>query len=132
VDAHDITPDQAYPSLRLKEIGAIQIPLPPLEVQREIVDEIEGYQRVIDGAKAVIDNWEPRIVVDSEWPMVEIGKVCVVNPRKTELSNMDSSTTTSFVPMADIGENEMYFPVKASRTLGEVGSGYAFSAITTF
>ena len=27
----------------------LQIPLPPLEVQREIVAEIEGYQRVIDG-----------------------------------------------------------------------------------
>lgn len=47
VDARDITPDQAYPSLRLSEIGAIQIPLPPLEVQKEIVAEIEGYQKVI-------------------------------------------------------------------------------------
>ena len=45
VDARDITPDQAYPSLRLSEIGAIQIPLPPLEVQKEIVAEIEGYLR---------------------------------------------------------------------------------------
>ncbi len=61
VDARDITPDQAYPSLRLTEIGAIQIPLPPLEVQRELVAEIEGYQRVIDGARAVIERMEGRI-----------------------------------------------------------------------
>ena len=40
----------------LKEM---EIPLPPLEVQKEIVAEIEGYQRVIDGARAVLDNYRP-------------------------------------------------------------------------
>lgn len=46
------------------------IPLPPLEVQREIVAEVEGYQRVIDGARAVLDNYRPHIPVDPEWPIV--------------------------------------------------------------
>ena len=39
----------------------LQIPLPPLEVQREIVAEIEGYQRVIDGAQAVVERMEGKI-----------------------------------------------------------------------
>ena len=47
--------------------------MPPLEVQREIVSEIEGYQKVIDGARAVVENWRPRIAVDPEWPVVELG-----------------------------------------------------------
>jgi restriction endonuclease S subunit len=51
----------------------IKIPLPPLEVQQEIVTEIEGYQKVIDGARQVVDNWKPRIEVDPEWPMVKLG-----------------------------------------------------------
>ena len=68
MDAREITPDQAYPSLRLKEIGELQIPLPPLEVQQEIVAEIEGYQKVIDGARAVIDNYRLHIAVDPDWP----------------------------------------------------------------
>ena len=59
-----------------RQLSEIQIPLPPLEVQREIVAEIEGYQRVIDGARAVIDNYRPQIVVDPEWPMVELGDIC--------------------------------------------------------
>ena len=42
-------------------LGKVQIPLPPLEVQREIVAYIEGYQRVIDGARAVIDNYRPQM-----------------------------------------------------------------------
>lgn len=73
VDTREITPDQAYPSLRLKEIGNIQIPLPPLEVQQEIVAAIEGYQKVIDGARAVVKNYQPRIAVDPEWPVVVLG-----------------------------------------------------------
>ena len=59
-----------------KFIEDYEIPLPSLEIQREIVAEIEGYQRVIDGARVVIDNYRPQIVVDPEWPMVELGKVC--------------------------------------------------------
>ena len=54
----------------------IQIPLPPLEVQKEIVAEVEGYQKVIDGARAVVDNYRPQIVVDPDWPMVELREVC--------------------------------------------------------
>ncbi len=54
-------------------IARLEIPLPPLEVQREIVAEIEGYQRVIDGARAVVDNWRPQFVVESDWPLVELG-----------------------------------------------------------
>ena len=53
-----------------------EIPLPPLDVQREIVEEIEGYQKVIDGARTVVDNYRPKITIDLAWPMVELGKVC--------------------------------------------------------
>ena len=57
-------------------LSKIQVPLPPLEVQQEIVAEIEGYQRVIDGARAVVENYRPHIVVDPEWPVVALGDVC--------------------------------------------------------
>ena len=51
------------------------IPLPPLEVQKEIVAEIEGYQKVINGARAVLDHYRPRIPIHPNWPMVELGNV---------------------------------------------------------
>ena len=63
-------------NLTLNILAQFEIPLPPLEVQREIVAEIEGYQKVIDGARAVVENYRPRIVVDPAWPLVGLGDVC--------------------------------------------------------
>ena len=59
-----------------RQLSELQIPLPPLEVQREIVAEIEGYQKVIDGARAVVENYRLHIPIDPDWPMVELGEVC--------------------------------------------------------
>ena len=55
-----------------------KLPLPPLSVQEEIVAEVAGYQRVIDGARAVADNWRPRVDIDPSWPVVALGEVVEV------------------------------------------------------
>ncbi len=52
-----------------------RIPLPPLEVQKEIVTEIQAYQKVIDGARAVLDNYRPHIPINPDWPIVELGDI---------------------------------------------------------
>lgn len=52
-----------------------KIPLPPLSVQQEIVTEIESYQKIIDGARQVVENYKPRITIDPDWEMVELGEV---------------------------------------------------------
>ena len=68
VDAKTLTADQTYPSLKLEDIGGIKIPLPPLEVQEQIVAELSGYDAIISGAKQVIENWKPKIDEDPLWP----------------------------------------------------------------
>lgn len=68
----------------------LEIPLPPLEVQREIVAEVEGYQRVIDGARAVLDNYRPHIPVVSEWPVVELGDVASFKSGGTPSKEVDA------------------------------------------
>ena len=104
---HDKSVDQmvrmmgkgSYPSINQADVKSITIPLPPLEVQQEIVSEIEGYQRVIDGAQAVVENYRPHIVVDPEWPIVELGDAAELtggyafksaNMTATQLDAMDS------------------------------------------
>ena len=60
-------------NINAKQYSSFRFPLPPLETQREIVAEIENYQKVIDGARAVVENYRPQIAVDPEWPMVTLG-----------------------------------------------------------
>jgi len=68
-------PDLGY-SRHFKELKNKEIPLPPLEVQQEIVDELEGYQKIIDGCKQVVENYKPTIDIDPNWEMVELGEIC--------------------------------------------------------
>lgn len=50
-----------YPSVTASDIAEIETPLPPLEIQQQIVAEIEGYQKIIDEAKQVVNNYKPTI-----------------------------------------------------------------------
>ena len=90
------------PRISRSNLGKVKIPLPPLEVQREIVAEIEGYQRVIDGARAVIDNYRPQIVVDPEWPMVELGEICANFQNGANFSKDQMGRGTLFVNIKDL------------------------------
>jgi type I restriction enzyme M protein len=62
-------------NLKSSIIDSFEIPLPPLPVQEEIVSEIQSYQKIIDGARQVVENYKPRIDIDQEWEMVKLGNV---------------------------------------------------------
>jgi len=64
-----------FDSISRKQIQAIKIPLPPLDIQKAIVAEIDGYQKIIDGARQVVDNYKPTIKIDPDWPMVRLSEV---------------------------------------------------------
>ena len=66
----------AQKNLDVKQFKDIKIPLPPLEVQKEIVEQVEVKQKAISAAKAVIENLERerryfgqeiRKIKDVEW-----------------------------------------------------------------
>ncbi|MCL4497278.1 MAG: N-6 DNA methylase [Deltaproteobacteria bacterium] len=66
----------------ISQYSKFKIPLPPLEIQKEIVEQIEVKQKAIDAAKAVIENLERerryfgrsvRKLEDVKW--VELGEV---------------------------------------------------------
>jgi len=77
-------------NLNIGLVKEVSIPLPPLEIQRQIVSEIEGYQKVIDGARQVLDNYKPHIVASPTWPVVKVGDVASIRSGGTpERSNAD-------------------------------------------
>jgi type I restriction enzyme M protein len=58
------------PYIKLDMLTDFEIPLPPLEVQKEIVAEIEGYRNVINGARTVLDHYRPHIPIHPDWPLL--------------------------------------------------------------
>jgi len=64
-------------------------------VQKEIVTEIESYQKVINGAQAVLDNYSPHISIHPDWPMVPLGEIC----RFIDYRGKTPEKTTSGLPL---------------------------------
>ena len=71
--------DSNPPSIRKTVVEEFEIPLPPLHIQEEIVKEIEGYQKIIDGARQVVENYKPTITLDPNWEIVKLGEICEIN-----------------------------------------------------
>ena len=111
------------PGLNRNDAYRELIPLPPLDVQKEIAAEIEGYQKVIDGARAVVDNYRPHIVVDHEWALVEIGDVCqLINGRAFKPRDWDTADSGG-IPIVRI-QNLNNPGSKANYFTGEVSDRY--------
>jgi type I restriction enzyme M protein len=98
-------------SVKTSDLRAIQIPLPPLAVQQEIVAEIEGYQKVINGARAVLDHYRPHIPIHPDWPMVDIGVISTIVRGSSPRPQGDPQYFGGPIPrlmVADITRDGMY------------------------
>ena len=102
----------------------LSIPLPPLTIQEQIVAELDSYQKIIDGARQVVENYKPTIQNNSHWETVRLGDICELNPRKSEVKDFEGDV--SFVPMAVISDTDMYFSVQEQKPLKEVYTGYTY------
>jgi restriction endonuclease S subunit len=106
---------------KLKEI---EIPLPPIEVQEEIVRELEQYQKIIDGAKQVVDNYKPVIDIDPSWEMKTLSEISVIVRGSSPRPQGDPKYFGGPVPrlmIADITRDGMYVYPKIDN-LTELGA----------
>lgn len=86
----------------ISQYSNIEIPLPPLEIQKEIVAEIEGYQKIIDGAKQVVENYKPTIKINPDWEMVELGEVCDINLKASDPIRLFGNETFTYIDIESI------------------------------
>ena len=102
----------AQPNISQKIIKDLEIPIPPLTVQEEVVAEIESYQKIIDGARQVVENYKPRIDIDPEWKMVAMEDVCVIarggSPRPINDYITDSEDGINWIKIGDVKEGKKY------------------------
>jgi type I restriction enzyme M protein len=59
------------------DIMNFKFPLPPLSYQEIISDRIVVQNKIISGAKQVVENYKPQIDINPEWEMVELDEVCL-------------------------------------------------------
>lgn len=80
----------------------LSIPLPPLEKQEQIVAELDGYQKIVDGAQQIIDAYKPTIGIDPTWEKVKLGDICNLTYGYTDTAK--ESGSARFVRITDIDE----------------------------
>ncbi len=61
--------------LKFQDLLDIKIPVPNLDDQKRLVKELDAYQKMIDSAKLIVSNWEPKFNVNPSWPNVELGSL---------------------------------------------------------
>jgi len=62
-------------NLTFEDLGDFPFPLPPLNIQKQIVDELDGYQRIVDGAKLVVESYKPKIQLNNQWDRKNISDI---------------------------------------------------------
>ncbi len=83
-------------------ISSYQIPLPTLVIQKQIVAEIECYQKIIDGAKQIVNNYKPNIKINPDWELVELGEVCDDFKNGLNFTTEQVGRGTKFVNIKDV------------------------------
>jgi type I restriction enzyme M protein len=127
---------KAHPSV-IREM--YKIPLPPLEVQKQIVTELDGYAAIISGAKQIVENWKPKITVESDWPQFTLGDIATFeyglgNPasdsgmyrfvRITDINNAGLLKTTD-PKYVDLEDSEMKYVLnKGDVLVARTGATY--------
>jgi type I restriction enzyme M protein len=99
------------PHIYPKHFDNWEIPLPPLEIQEQIVKEIDGYQKIIDGAKMVVDNYKPTININPEWEIVELGELTKLVGGGTPSKDNNAYWTNGnidWITCSDFTNNSMY------------------------
>jgi type I restriction enzyme M protein len=96
----------------ISQYSKLEIPLPALPVQEEIVKEIESYQKIIDGAKSIINNYKPQILVDSAWELLELGKHCKIKGGNAFKSTDYVDEGVQLIRMGNV--KQMFFDVDNS------------------
>ena len=100
-----------------KDFKNFLIPVPTVETQNQIVEELDGYQKIIDGCRQVIENYKPSIDIDPNWKMVQLGNVGEIISGGTPNSKIDEywNGNIEWLTLVDLPSNEAISYIKNSK-----------------
>ena len=83
----------------------IKIPLPSLDVQQQIVDELNGYQQIVDGATAVVAGYSPKIQIKNNWDIEKLSALCNINTNTIDPAKMFGENAFTYIDISSIENN---------------------------
>lgn len=97
-------------SMKIDQLHDIQIPMPPIEIQNQIIEKINNYQKIIDGAKQIIENWKPNFKIKNEYKKVKIGEISKLMTGGTPRTNRNEfyGGDIKWLVSGDIHKGEIY------------------------
>ena len=90
------------PHVYPKDLMGLFVPNPEVSIQNSIVDELDGYLGVIEGAQKIVSNWKPDFEVDNSLELVELGDVATLQYGLGEAAQ--DSGSHRFVRITDINQ----------------------------
>ena len=118
IDTKELVPNPSYPSLNLEAIKDIQIPVPDLQFQKDIVKKLENFQNVIDGCNQIIKNFKIEINYEDNFEKVKLGDVCSFSggtqPPKATFINEPRTGYIRLLQIRDFKDDKFatYIPIK--------------------
>jgi type I restriction enzyme M protein len=104
-----------------REILEIEIPVPPIAVQREIVAELDGYQKVIDAAQTIVKTYKPTIKINPEWELIKIGEAFKTSSGGTPSKSKPEYYANGTIPWLGSGEVAQGIIKESKNTISELG-----------
>jgi type I restriction enzyme M protein len=82
-----------------------KIPLPPLEIQEQVVKELDGYSAIISGAKKIITNWKPILEDFGVVDFVKVGDVVeFISGVTLAIGDCEDKNGVPIITIADVSE----------------------------
>src|SRR5699024_1167819 len=105
----DRSSSTTVPIINKTNFSKLEISLPPLDEQKAIVAKLDRAQRLIDIDRAMLDKYDELIQSvflemfgEGEGEKVPVSSLVKLNPRKSEIKDLDRSTEVSFMGMAEV------------------------------
>ncbi|SHJ63762.1 type I restriction enzyme, S subunit [Arenibacter nanhaiticus] len=121
-------------ALNFKTVSRVKIPLPPLETQKKIAAILDEADKLRQLDKRLIEKYDAltqSLFLDMFGDLVgekeSLSSLCEINPKKSEISNLDKSTLVSFIPMSNVSEKGEV-DLSIEKTIDEVWSGFTYFA----
>ena len=125
------------PRINEKDVMEYQFTLPPLDIQKKIAHELDLTSIILDLQRYHLQELNQLIKSvfyemfgdplrnEQGWEKKSISEICVINPNKSEMGELNDDTLVTFIPMnsvSDTGELD----TSQTREYREVKTGYTY------